>query len=286
MQWAVDTPSLASASQDGKLLVWNAVTCLKMNAITLPSNWVMTCGYSSTGDFVASGGLDNICSVWNVRGQNPTKVTRELQGHDGFLSCCRFLDKSQIVTSSGDHTCKLWDAEKGNELTTFRLHTGDVMFIAVSPSKNTFISCGCDKNIVGWDIRSGRPTHLFDVHDRDVNTVTFFPGNETTFVSGSDDGTVRMFDLRSWGEVNRYVIPNNGGENPISPTSLAFSSTGRLMFTAYTNGEVLIYDAIKTDRKGELRNAHDGKRVTSLGVSGDGAALCTASWDSLMKIWT
>jgi len=128
MQWAQDTPTVASASHDGKLLVWNAITCLKMNAINLPSNWVMTCGYSPSGDYVASGGLDNICSVWNVRGQNPTKVTRELSGHDGFLSCCRFVDNSKIITSSGDHTCVLWDIEQGTQTNVFRQHTGDVMF--------------------------------------------------------------------------------------------------------------------------------------------------------------
>jgi len=63
MQWSQDAPTLASASQDGKLIVWNAVTTLKMNALSLPSNWVMTCGMSPSGEFVASGGLDNICSV-------------------------------------------------------------------------------------------------------------------------------------------------------------------------------------------------------------------------------
>jgi hypothetical protein len=30
------------------------------------------------------------------------RVSRELPGHTGYLSCCRFLDDNQIVTSSGD----------------------------------------------------------------------------------------------------------------------------------------------------------------------------------------
>ena len=32
------------------------------------------------------------------------RVSRELPGHTGYLSCCRFLDDNQIVTSSGDMT--------------------------------------------------------------------------------------------------------------------------------------------------------------------------------------
>jgi len=32
------------------------------------------------------------------------RVSRELPGHNGYLSCCRFMDDNQIVTSSGDMT--------------------------------------------------------------------------------------------------------------------------------------------------------------------------------------
>jgi len=285
MQWSQESPTLASASQDGKLLVWNAVTCLKMSAINLPSNWVMTCGYSPSGDFVASGGLDNTCSVWNVRNQNPTKVSRELSGHDGFLSCCRFIDNRQIVTSSGDHTCILWDAEQGTPITHFKQHTGDVMFVGLSHSKGQFVSCGCDKSIIAWDVKEGKPTHIFETHDKDVNVVQFFP-NDTTFASGSEDGTARLFDLRTWGEVNRYSLPEPANKDApiVSPTSLAFSASGRLLIVAYTDGNCLIWDTLKSERKGEIKG-HE-KRITSIGTSGDGNALCTASWDTFMKIWT
>ena len=59
--------NLVSASQDGKLLVWDARTTNKLHAIPLRSSWVMTCAYSPSGNLVACGGLDNICSVYNLR---------------------------------------------------------------------------------------------------------------------------------------------------------------------------------------------------------------------------
>ena len=54
---------LVSASQDGKLIVWNAQSTNKVHAIPLRSSWVMTCAFSPTGGRVACGGLDNICSI-------------------------------------------------------------------------------------------------------------------------------------------------------------------------------------------------------------------------------
>jgi len=246
---------------------------------------VMTCGYSPSGDFVASGGLDNICSVWNARNNNPTKVSRELQGHEGFLSCCRFVDNRQIVTSSGDHTCALWDAEQGSQTTLFRQHTGDVMFVALNNSRNAFVSCGCDHTIVAWDLKSGKATHIVDSHDKDVNVVHFFP-NDTTFASGSDDGTARIFDLRTWGEIARFAPDAKDPNMAPTPTSLAFSLTGRLLFTSYSDTSLTIWDTLRGERKGDLPNKAHDKRITSIGVSGDGCALCTASWDGFMKIWT
>lgn len=128
MHWAQDKRHLVSASQDGKLIVWDAYTSNKVHAIPLRSSWVMTCAYSPSGNFVACGGLDNICSIYNLRSREGTvKVARELSAHTGYLSCCRFLNDRQILTSSGDMSCMLWDIDAGVRVIEFNDHTGDVM---------------------------------------------------------------------------------------------------------------------------------------------------------------
>jgi len=135
MHWASDVRHLVSASQDGKLIVWDAPTSNKVHAIPLRSSWVMTCAYAPSGNLVACGGLDNICSVYNLKskeagggmGMGGSKGARELSAHSGYLSCCRFLNDRQIITSSGDMTCMLWDIEAGVKTQEFSDHTGDVM---------------------------------------------------------------------------------------------------------------------------------------------------------------
>lgn len=129
MHWATDRRHLVSASQDGKLIVWDAYTTNKVHAIPLRSSWVMTCAYAPSGNFVACGGLDNICSIYNLNAKEGTNVkgARELSAHSGYLSCCRFINDRQIVTSSGDMTCMMWDIEAGVRTLEFSDHTGDVM---------------------------------------------------------------------------------------------------------------------------------------------------------------
>lgn len=66
MHWAEDRTHLVSAAPDGRLIVWDGLTTNKVHAIPLVSAWVMTCAYSPTGSFVACGGGNNICSVFNL----------------------------------------------------------------------------------------------------------------------------------------------------------------------------------------------------------------------------
>jgi guanine nucleotide-binding protein G(I)/G(S)/G(T) subunit beta-1 len=65
--WSGDSVHLVSASQDGKLIVWNGVSSNKVQSIPLTSSWVIACAYEqSVNRLVASGGMDNICTVHRV----------------------------------------------------------------------------------------------------------------------------------------------------------------------------------------------------------------------------
>ena len=60
MHWAGDSVHLVSASQDGKLMVWNGNTMAKVHSIPLLTSWVITCAFEDKdNEMVACGGLDN-----------------------------------------------------------------------------------------------------------------------------------------------------------------------------------------------------------------------------------
>jgi guanine nucleotide-binding protein G(I)/G(S)/G(T) subunit beta-1 len=207
MHWSTDRRHLVSASQDGKLIIWDAYTTNKVHAIPLRSSWVMTCAYAPSGNFVACGGLDNICSVYNLSTRDgPTRVARELSGHSGYLSCCRFINDRRILTSSGDMTCMLWDIDTGAKLTEFSDHLGDVMSLSINPTnQNIFVSGACDAFAKLWDVRTGKAVQTFAGHESDINAVQFFPDGNA-FGTGSDDATCRLFDIRADRELNNYSV--------------------------------------------------------------------------------
>jgi len=279
MHWATDSGNLVSASQDGKLIVWDGYSTNKVHAIPLRSSWVMTCAYAPSGNYTACGGLDNICSIYSLKTrEGNVRVSRELPGHTGYLSCCRFIDDNQIVTSSGDMTCALWDIETGQQISAFEGHTGDVMSLSLSPDMKTFVSGACDASAKLWDIRDGMCRQTFSGHESDINAITAFP-NGYAFATGSDDATCRLFDIRADQEIGMYSHDNI----ICGITSVAFSKSGRLTFGGYDDFNCNVWDVLKQERAGVLAG-HDN-RVSCLGVTENGAAVATGSWDSFLKIW-
>lgn len=299
LQWGGDSRTVVSAAQDGNLLIWNAVSANKVKAIPLKSSYVMSVGMEqSQGKLVACGGLDNMCTVYNV--SNPKDSPHaELNDHTGFLSCCRFLSEERIVTSSGDSTCILWDIPNALPVSKFQEHKSDAMFLSVKPGdSNIFLSGSVDKTVKVWDIRTPESSvQTFSGHTADVNAVEFFPtGN--TFASCGQDNTVRVFDLRAYNELACLGTPK-----PPPPanqpeweeeaasfeglTSLAISRSGRMVFCGHTDGSVRAFDLLSektTVPVYKLKDAHE-RQVSCVGVAPNGDALCTGSWDANLKIW-
>uniref|UniRef100_A0AAV1UVU6 Guanine nucleotide-binding protein subunit beta n=1 Tax=Peronospora matthiolae TaxID=2874970 RepID=A0AAV1UVU6_9STRA len=282
LHWSTDSNRLVSASQDGKLIIWKAQMQQKVQVIPLRSSWVMTCAFEPTrGQMVACGGLDNRCSIYHISQAHVVRPARELTAHDGYLSCCRFIDESTIVTSSGDSKCMLWDIERGEVKTTFREHAGDVMAVSLNPhDSNMFVSGSCDATAKVWDLRTGRSTHTFQGHESDINSVDFFPSGNA-LGTGSDDSSCRLFDLRAYGELNNF----SNDKILCGITSVSFSKSGRFLFAGYDDYNCYCWDVLSTTGMHVYQLAGHENRVSCLGVDPKGQALCTGSWDTLLKIW-
>lgn len=157
---------------DGKLIIWDTWTGNKINVIQLRSSWVMSVAFAPSGNYVACGGMDNMCTVYDVNNRDATgnaKMVRELAGYEGFLSSCRFLDDDHIVTGSGDMKLCYWDLESGKKEQETNAHAGDVVSISLSPDNKSFITGSVDRTCKLWDIRDPCEKQTFFGHSSDVN---------------------------------------------------------------------------------------------------------------------
>lgn len=49
--------------------------------------------------------MDNQCTIYDLKNRDNggvAKLARELLGYEGFLSCCRFVNDTTLITGSGD----------------------------------------------------------------------------------------------------------------------------------------------------------------------------------------
>lgn len=290
LDWAQDKRRLVSSSQDGKLIVWDAFpsNSKQEHVVTLPTTWVMACSFAPSGNFIAGGGLDNKITAYPLYAEeDSTLKKRPIGTHTSYTSCSQFLaNDQQILTGSGDSTCALWNVECGTLIQSFHGHQADVLSLDVSPSEtggNTFVSVGCDKRALIWDTRVGhcgqnQYIQSFKAHIADINTVKFYPSGDS-IVTGSDDTTCRLYDLRA----DREVAVYQKDSILFGINSVDLSISGRILFAGGNDYTIHVWDTLKCARICILYG-HEN-RVSCVRVSADGTALASSSWDHTIRVW-
>lgn len=318
-RWSNDSKYILSASQDGFLLLWDSETGLKEKAVPLDSQWVLACAISPNGKLISSGGLNNNCTIYSISGES--RIQQNIQtifkGHTCYISDIGFLDNANVVTGSGDMTCALWNIPKARRIREYTDHLGDVLNLSMTPSgsnPNTFCSCGSDGYTYIWDTRTAEATQNFFVSECDVNSVQFFNDGQT-IAAGSDNGVIKLLDLRSDCPIASYslqdslyphhsqptYLPKNNDYNyqltsPMTSnsmtsylddqgvTSLDFSASGRLMYATYTDLGCVVWDLLRAEVVGKLEGHSD--RICGVRSSPDGLGVCTGSWDTTLRLWS
>ena len=76
--------------------------------------------------------------------------------------------------------------------------------------------------------------------------IQFFPQG-TAFCTGSDDATVKLYDIRADQELAQYSHDNI----ICGVTSVAFSKSGRLLMAGYDDFNVNVWDTLRVERAGK-----------------------------------
>ena len=281
---------IVSAAQDGKLLISDTNNANKLIGIPLRTSYVMDCSFSPNGKYVASGGVDSLCTIFNIEnnvGWEYKRPSQELQGHEGYISAMEYVDDNQIMTASGDETSILWDIEKLKPNTIFKGHVSDVRDISMHANRSVFVTVSTDTSAKIWDIRSSHAAATFQMPSEidcdDMNCCRWFPnGYDFIFATGGEDDGVRLWDWRSTQQLNIYDHDRN--DNFASVDSIDFSKSGYYLIAGYDRGLCCVAWNTMTGEK-EFELDHPTK-VSCIRVSPDGYQIATGCWDGNVRFWS
>ena len=129
------------------------------------------------------------------------------EGHpcEGYAMAWSSRKTGQLLTGDCRHHIYHWQPTGGStwsiDKIPFKGHKDSVEDLQWSPSEDTvFASCSVDKTVRIWDTRCKKRPMLTcsDAHDTDVNVIAWNRLVEYLIVSGSDDGSFKIWDLRSF----------------------------------------------------------------------------------------
>lgn len=160
---------------------WNALLTYSPDGKQLAiaySNTTTSAGIEQSGGFqvwdVATRKL-----VRNVRGVLPRTISFS---PDGKL----------ILTTTGDHYARVWDAASGKLLHELTGHTDTVSRAAFSPDGRFIVTAGNDKTARLWETATGKLVETLYGHSDILTGAAFSPDGKTILTAG--DNTARLYE--------------------------------------------------------------------------------------------
>ena len=198
---------------------------------------VWSVNFSPDGQYIASGGNEEIVKIWNRNGSLyktlPTETNSKL-GHQDNVTFVRFSpDGKKLASASRDKTVKLWDVESGDLIFSLEGHTDSVYGISFNPTGEIMATVSNDGTIKLWQVSDGSLLKNLSGHKESVNGVSFSPTNKW-MASASDDKTVKVWTY------DGKLVANLRHEDSV--TVIGFSADGQTIISGDELGKVHRWD--------------------------------------------
>src|SRR6476661_7050801 len=166
-----DGLTLASASFDNTIKLWNLQTQKSIATLTGHRNSVRSVAFSPDSKTLASASFDNTIKLWNVETQKPIAT---LRGHSNqVLSVAFSPDGKTLASASSDNTIKLWHLPTQKPIATLTDHSDSVWSVAFSPDGKTLASASSDNTIKLWNLQTQKPIVTLTGHRNSVRSLAF-----------------------------------------------------------------------------------------------------------------
>ncbi len=272
--YSPDGASLASASRDGSVRIWDVRSGVQTLQLEGHTGSVFGVCYSPDGQRIATASADQTARLWDARTGRQLAV---LSGHTKWVTAlCFSPDGAFIATASRDGSARLWDAHAGKMLQVLGGHQGPLNSIAYSPDGTRLVTASDDKTARVWDASSGEAIFVLPDHGAAVRAVCYSPDGQR-IATACQDGSLHFWNAHAGVRMQRLQGPPN------SVNALCFSPDATHLASAQDHS-VRVWDVRTAQEQTLLLRGHSGK-VNAVCYSPDGMRLASASDDRTVRVW-
>ena len=204
IQFSSNGQYIAIAEELGHLVVVDMTIPDTIYNIDTETGGLNAVDFSASGDLVYAGGNDGSIRIYETA--TGTLYHSIPDAHtDAVLSLDVSASGRYLVSGSKDNLVKVWDLQNNYQLVhTWNDPTDDVKSVKFTPDENRVLAGSVDDMIYAWHTAAGTLDTILMFHAGDVNSIDISTDGSFA-VSGSNDQSVRMFDLYNYASVFTFT---------------------------------------------------------------------------------
>ena len=210
--------------------------------------------------------------------------TRTLVGHRISVQAIAFKDDSTLISLGSDGTLRSWNLDTGAQHWSTEIGIFLTADLAISTQDTRFVVYAGGlffRPYIGMSYTDdGDIRGYLTGHTNTVNTLAFKP-ESSILASGSDDDTIRIWDLTWDAWRNRPVRTLRGHKSDVK--AVAWSPDGTMLASAGENPTVRLWNPNNGNNTATLRGHKND--VEAVAWSPDGTLLASAGEDRTIRIW-
>uniref|UniRef100_UPI0035902FA5 U5 small nuclear ribonucleoprotein 40 kDa protein n=1 Tax=Myxine glutinosa TaxID=7769 RepID=UPI0035902FA5 len=232
----------------------------------------------SRHEMVSAARARSLVSVGPPRTSSLQAPIMLLTGHESEVFCCKFHPNGSILASAGfDHIILLWNVFGDCEnYANLRGHTGVIMDLHFNTDGSHLFTASSDKTVAVWDSETGVRLKRLKGHSAFVNSCYPARRGPQLVCTGSDDGTIKLFDTRKKEAVHTF-------QNTYQVLAVTFNDTTDQIVSGGIDNVLKTWDLRQNKLVYTMKGHLDS--VTGLSLSPDGSYVLSNAMDNTVRIW-
>ncbi|KAK3823899.1 MAG: WD40-repeat-containing domain protein [Linnemannia elongata] len=272
-----NTIAMASSFRNDTIRISDTLTGLPILESCNISDPITCLTYSFDGQRIATGAYTGQLQLWEAAATTLDR-SRKWAAHTDVVASIAFSpDDKWIVSSSFDHTVKLWDSRSGLLVSSFISHVQNVHCARFSPNGSYIASASNDKTLRLWEVNSSSlRLDSYELPDRQF-CATYSPDGRQ-LITGSRQRPMRQLNADS-GDVG-FVFP----DHLYNIECIAFSPDGLQIAIGGNNETEVTLWSVESRAASFVLSGHES-RVQSVVFSPCGRWLASGSMDDTVRLW-